>query len=256
MKITMRYFALWREELGQDEETREVAPGTTVAALIDGIVAGHPKLAALRRATMFMLNQEYVAPGQVLSDGDEVAVIPPVSGGSPDGDGRLFKVVETPLDINEVIRAVEDPAMGAVVSFTGTVRDNSLGKAVSGLTYEAYPAAAEKMLARVADEIAERWGLRRVAIIHRVGHLPPGEASVVIAVAAPHRHAAFEACEYVIVRLKEIVPIWKKEFYTDGAVWIGSESDYPRAGSGKWEVGSWKNLPQQAAPVVAGERPA
>jgi molybdopterin synthase catalytic subunit len=118
------------------------------------------------------------------------------------------------------------------------VRDNSLGKAVSGLTYEAYPAAAEKMLARVADEIAERWGLRRVAIVHRIGHLPPGEASVVIAVAAPHRHAAFEACEYAIVRLKEIVPIWKKEFYSDGAVWIGSENEYPRGESGKWEVGS------------------
>ena len=122
--------------------------------------------------------------------------------------------------------------MGAVVSFTGTVRDNSLGKDVSGLTYEAYPAAAEKMLARVADEIAEQWGLRRVAIVHRVGHLPPGAASVVIAVAAPHRHEAFEACEYVIVRLKEIVPIWKKEFYTDGAVWIGSENEYPRGDGG------------------------
>lgn len=228
MKITMRYFALWREELGHEEEAREVAPGTTVAALIDGIVAGHPRLAALRRSTMFMLNQEYVEPGQELRDGDEVAVIPPVSGGSGAGDGRLFRVVETPLDVNEVIRAVEDPAAGAIVSFIGTVRDNSLGKAVTGLTYEAYPAAAEKMLARVADEIAEKWGLRRVAIIHRIGHLPVGEASVVIAVASPHRHAAFEACEYVIVRLKEIVPIWKKEFYADGAVWIGSENDYPR----------------------------
>jgi molybdopterin converting factor subunit 1 len=241
MKITMRYFALWREELGQEEEMREVAPGTTVATLIDGIVADRPRLAALRRATMFMLNQEYVAPGQTLSEGDEVAVIPPVSGGSSDGEGRLFRVVETPLDVTEVIRVVEDSGMGAIVSFTGTVRDNSLGKAVSGLTYEAYPAAAEKMLARVADEIAEKWGLRRVAIIHRIGYLPPGEASVVIAVAAPHRHEAFEACEYVIVRLKEIVPIWKKEFYADGAVWIGSEADYPRGESRKSEVESRKD---------------
>ena len=146
MKITMRYFALWREELGHDEEAREVAPGTTVAALIDAIVADRPRLAAMRRATMFMLNQEYVAPGQELHDGDEVAVIPPVSGGATPPAGRLFKIVETPLDVNEVIRAVEDPSAGAVVSFIGTVRDNSLGKAVSGLTYEAYPAAAEKML--------------------------------------------------------------------------------------------------------------
>src|SRR5690349_13230212 len=99
MKITMRYFALWREELGQEEETREVAPGTTVETLIDGIVAGRPRLAALRRATMFMLNQEYVEPEQMLSEGDEVAVIPPVSGGSSDGEGRLFRVVETSLDV-------------------------------------------------------------------------------------------------------------------------------------------------------------
>ena len=140
----------------------------------------------------------------------------------------LFKVVETPLDLNEAIRAVEDPGSGAIVSFTGTVRDHSLGKDVTALDYEAYPAAAEKMLARIGAEIEGRWGLRRVAIIHRTGHLTIGEASVVIAVSAPHRHAAFEACEYAIVRLKEIVPIWKKEAYTDGAVWIGSEADYPR----------------------------
>ena len=232
MKVTLRYFALWREVVGREEEQREVAPGTTVRALIDRVTDDFPRLEGLRPSTMFMVNQEYALPGQVLQDGDEVAAIPPVSGGSQGGgtagDGRLFKVVETPLDVLDVIRVVEHPTAGAVVSFIGTVRDNSLGKAVTALDYEAYPAAAEKMMARVADEIAERWGLTRVAIIHRVGHLPVGEASVVIAVAAPHRHAAFEACEYMIVRLKEIVPIWKKESYTDGAVWIGSEADYPR----------------------------
>lgn len=235
MKITLRYFALWREQLGREEETREVAPGTTVGALIDEVVIERPRLAAMRPSTMFMVNQEYAALGQTLADGDEVAVIPPVSGGSG-AAGRLFKVVETPLDLNEVIRAVEDPTAGATVSFTGTVRDHSLGKEVVALDYEAYPAAAEKMMARVADEIAERWGLQRVAIIHRVGHLTVGEASVVIAVSSPHRHEAFAACEYVIKRLKEIVPVWKKEAYTDGATWIGSEADYPRG-------------PQEAAPA-------
>ncbi len=231
MKITLRYFALWREELGRDEETREVAPGTTVADLIGAVTAARPRLEALRRSTMFMVNQEYAPLDQPLGDGDEVAVIPPVSGGSaaPDASsGRLFRVVDTPLDVREVIRAVEDPTAGATVSFTGTVRDHSLGKEVVALDYEAYPAAAEKMMARIADEIAERWGLRRVAIIHRVGHLTIGEASVVIAVSAPHRHEAFAACEYVITRLKEIVPVWKKEAYTDGATWLGSEADYPR----------------------------
>ncbi len=236
MKITLRYFALWREQIGRDEETREVAPDTTVRALIDEVTASHPRLAALRPSTMFMVNQEYAPLGQTLADGDEVAVIPPVSGGSgtsrDENTGRLFKVVETPLDVREVIAAVEDPAAGAVVSFTGTVRDHSLGKEVIALEYEAYPVAAEKMMARVADEIVERWGLRRVAIIHRVGLLTVGEASVIIAVSAPHRQEAFAACEYVLKRLKEIVPVWKKEAYTDGATWIGSEADYPRGPQG------------------------
>ena len=232
MKITLRYFALWREQIGHEEETREVAPDTTVRTLIDEVTASHPRLAALRPSTMFMVNQEYAPLGQTLADGDEVAVIPPVSGGSDAGAGRLFRVVETPLDVREVIAAVEDPGAGAVVSFTGTVRDNSLGKEVVALEYEAYPAAAEKMMARVADEIAERWGLRRVAIIHRVGLLMVGEASVVIAVSSPHRQEAFAACEYVLKRLKEIVPVWKKEAYTDGATWIGSEADYPRGPQG------------------------
>ncbi len=235
MKITLRYFALWRELLDRAGETREVAPGTTVGALFDELTAAQPRLAALRGATMLMVNQEYVDAGRALEEGDEVVFIPPVSGGGATEGAdrpRPFRVVETPLDVTEVIRAVEHPGAGAIVSFTGTVRDHSLGKAVTALEYEAYPAAAEKMLARIGAEIAERWGLRAecVAIVHRVGCLAVGEASVVIAVAAPHRRAAFEACEYAIVRLKEIVPIWKKEQYTDGAVWIGSEADYPRTG--------------------------
>jgi molybdopterin converting factor subunit 1 len=225
MKITLRYFALWRELLGRDEEVREVAPGTTVGGLADEVASVQPRLAALRGSTMLMVNQEYAPATTPLGDGDEVAFIPPVSGGAA---RTLYRVVETPLDVREVIRAVEDPGAGAIVSFTGTVRDNSLGKEVTGLTYEAYPAAAEKMLARVGEEVLERWPVLGVAIIHRTGRLAVGEASVVIAVSAPRRHAAFEACEHVIVRLKEIVPIWKKEQYADGAVWIGSETDYPR----------------------------
>lgn len=233
MQITLRYFALWREILGRAEETREVPAGTTVAALCDAVTADQPRLAALRRSTMLMVNQEYAPADAVLRDGDEVAFIPPVSGGSDDGapaggPRTLFKVVETELDVRDVLDAVADPGAGAVVSFTGAVRDHSLGKAVTGLTYEAYPAAAEKLMAQIGAEIAGRWPVRGVAIIHRTGHLAVGEASVVIGVSAPHRHDAFAACEYAITRLKEIVPIWKKEAYTDGAVWIGSEADYPR----------------------------
>lgn len=228
MKLTLRYFASWREELGRAEETREFPDGTPVNQVADLVAAGHPRLEGLSRSTLLMVNQEYAAPHTPLRDGDEVAFIPPVSGGTDRAAKRYFRVVETELELHEVIDAVADPGAGAIASFTGTVRDNAQGKTVTALTYEAYPAAAEKMLARIGDEISARWPVIGVACIHRVGRLAVGEASIVLAVSSPHRHAAFEACEYAIVRLKEIVPIWKKEAYTDGAVWIGSETEYPR----------------------------
>lgn len=227
MKVTLRYFASWREELGRAEETRDVPDGATVGAIAALVTAGRPRLEGLRRSTLLMVNQEYAAPETALNDGDELAFIPPVSGGAGPTIKRLFRVVEHELDVREVIATVADPGAGAIASFTGVVRDNAMGKTVTALTYEAYPAAAEKMLARIGDEIAARWPVLGVACIHRVGCLGVGEASVVLAVSSPHRHAAFEACEYLIVRLKEIVPIWKKEAYSDGAVWIGSETEYP-----------------------------
>lgn len=240
MKLTLRYFASWREELGCAEETREFPAGSTVATVAEQVAAGRPRLEGLRRSTLLMVNQEYATPDTTLRDGDELAFIPPVSGGSERSVKRLFRVVDSELDVRQVIAAVADPGAGAIASFTGVVRDNAMGKAVTALTYEAYPAAAEKMLARIGDEIAARWPVLGVACVHRVGRLGIGEASVVLAVSSPHRHAAFEACEYAIVRLKELVPIWKKEAYTDGEVWIGSETEYPRGSA--VEFGSTDNI--------------
>jgi molybdopterin synthase catalytic subunit len=224
MQVKLRYFAIIRETLGRTEERWEVADGTTAGALFDLLAAEAPRLAGMKRATMLMVNQEYVPSDHPLADGDEVAFIPPVSGG-----GTLFRVTTEPLDAREIEAAVADPATGAIVTFTGTVRDHARGQVVTALEYEAYAPAAEKMLARIGDEIRERWGIERVAIVHRTGLLPVGEASVVIAVSAAHRGEGFAACQYAIERLKEIVPIWKKEFYADGAVWVGSEADYQRA---------------------------
>lgn len=227
MKIRLRYFAILRESLGRAEETRDVAEETTAGQLFDLVTADVPRLAGLKRSVMLMVNQEYVSADHRLREGDELALIPPVSGGS-ETRGRLFRVTTEVLDAREVEATVAGPESGAIVTFTGTVRDNARGKGVTALDYEAYPPAAEKMLERIGEEIRERWEIERVAIVHRYGLLRVGEASVVIAVASPHRDEAFAACRYAIERIKEIVPIWKKEHYSDGAVWVGSEFEYQR----------------------------
>ena len=224
MQIRLRYFAMIRETLGRSEESREIEAGTLAGQLFDSLAAEQPRLAPLKGTTLLMVNQEYVPPDHPLADGDEVALIPPVSGG---GEAR-FRVTSEPLDPRAVEAQVAAPGAGAIVTFIGTVRDHARGHDVVALDYEAYGSAAEKMLTRIGDEIRDRWGIERIAIAHRTGTLRPGEASVVIAVASPHRAEAFDACRHAIERIKQIVPIWKKEHYADGAVWVGSEADYQR----------------------------
>jgi molybdopterin synthase catalytic subunit len=223
MQIEMRYFAIIRETIGQASERRQVADGTTAGQLFNALVAEYPRLERMRPLTMMMVNRGYVKDDHPLQDGDEVALIPPVSGGETT---RRFRIQSEPIDAREVEALVANPGAGALATFSGVVRDHGRGKAVSRLEYEAYPAAAELVLAQIGDEIQERWQTGNVAIVHRIGDLPVGETSVVISVASPHRDAAFEACRYAIERIKEIVPIWKKEHYDDGAVWIGSEHEY------------------------------
>jgi MoaE-MoaD fusion protein len=220
MQITLRFFAVVRERLGESERVVELPEGSTIAdarAYVDNLAGA---AAPLVQRSMTMLNQEYASPEDVLRDGDELAFIPPVSGGDH------FRVHAGTLDAQAITASVEDEGAGAVVTFLGTVRDNARGRAVTHLDYEAYPEAAEKMLARIAREMRDRWPVLRVAIEHRTGKLAIGEVSVVIAVSSAHRDAAFESCAYAIERIKEIVPIWKKEFYRDGEVWVGSEHDY------------------------------
>ncbi len=128
----------------------------------------------------------------------------------------MFKITSDDIELGDVIRAVETEDAGAIVHFLGVVRNNTEGREVSYLEYEAYPPMAEKKMAEIAQEIHEKWGLNRVAMIHRVGRLEIGEVSVAVAVASPHRKEAFEACHYAMNRLKQIVPIWKREVWTDG----------------------------------------
>ncbi len=224
MNVTVRYFAIMREHLGKSDEALYVPDGTTAGEIFSLAIRDAPRLAGLERAVMVMVNEEYVDPDHPLREGDEVALIPPVSGG--DQHPQLFTVTEHVLDPRSVESLVAGPDSGAIVTFTGTVRDNARGLSVTALDYEAYPSAAEKMLARVGTEVADQWPEVRIAISHRIGHLVPGEASVIIACASPHRENAYDASSFAIARIKEIVPIWKKEWYEDGSSWIGSELDY------------------------------
>lgn len=229
MRIKLRYFAMAREIIGASVEEVHAADGATAGSVFADLIERVPRLAALRGSVLLMVNQVYVAADHPLSEGDELALIPPVSGGAPPTlAARRFVVSEVPLDARSIEALVASPSTGATVTFIGTVRDNARGRSVTALDYEAYPEAAERMLAQIGDEIGDRWGLDRVAIWHRTGYLTPGEASVIIAVASAHRGEAFAACAYAIERIKEIVPIWKKEHYADGATWIGSEADYQR----------------------------
>lgn len=222
MNVDIRYFAIVREIIGRSSERRELSAGMTTGDLFDRLSQEHPRLRPLRAIAMPMVNQSYVSFDHPLYDGDEVAFIPPVSGGG----GNRFRIQSEELDPRETEALVARADAGAIATFIGTVRDHGRGKTVTHLEYEAYAPAAELALAQIGDEIRERWGLEGVAIVHRVGSLAIGEASVIISVASPHRAAAFDACRYAIERIKEIVPIWKKEHYADGAVWLGSEHEY------------------------------
>jgi MoaE-MoaD fusion protein len=220
--VDIRFFAVIREIVGRSAERRQLPDGSTAGDVFDELAREFPRLERMRPVTMVMVNKAYVTHDHVLRDGDELALIPPVSGG---GQPR-FSVQPEDLDPRQTESMVAHPGAGAIATFIGTVRDHGRGRQVTHLEYEAYAPAAELTMAQIGDEIRERWGIDHVAITHRIGSLAVGEASVVISVASAHRDAAFEACRYAIERIKEIVPIWKKEHYADGAVWLGSEHDY------------------------------
>jgi MoaE-MoaD fusion protein len=210
MHVTVKLFAGLREQAGWSE--RELDAGPTVADVWSAIGLGDEPPGLL-----YALNKEYADPSRELADGDEVALIPPVSGGS-------FRLVEGPIDLGAVIAEVADERAGAIATFQGTVRSQSRGREVIALEYEAYTDMAEAVMAEIADEVKARYDLCEVAVTHRFGRVEVGETSVAIAVSAPHRQDALAACGDVIDALKERVPLWKKELYEDGREWIGKGS--------------------------------
>jgi molybdopterin synthase catalytic subunit len=210
MRVTVRLFAGLRERAGRSRlELEDVGRVDDVWSAL-GLGDEPPGL-------LYAVNREYVQRGHELHDGDEVALIPPVSGGA-------FRVLAEPLDVAAVLREAEHPDAGAVASFVGTVRRRSRGREVLHLEYEAFEEMAEPMLERLAADLTARHGLCAVAIHHRIGRVEIGEPSVAIAVSAPHRASALEACREAIDTLKETIPLWKKEVYEGGEEWIGQGS--------------------------------
>ncbi len=210
MRVTVRLFAALRERAG--EARLELDGVSRVEDVWPALGLGEEPPGLL-----YAVNREYVERGHPLADGDEVALIPPVSGGS-------FRLVDGPLDVAAVLEEVADAEAGAVASFVGTVRRRSRGREVLHLEYEAYAEMAEGLLERLGQELTRRHGLCAVAIHHRLGRVEIGEASVVIAVSAPHRAAALAACREAIETLKTTIPLWKKEVYAGGEAWIGQGS--------------------------------
>jgi molybdopterin converting factor subunit 1 len=216
--VRARLFARLRELAGVETEELALTPASTVADVYQALRRLHPALPE-QGAVRAAVNHEFADWDAVVADDDEVAFIPPVSGGAHEV-GVLFEVGSEPLDVRRVEAAVAHDGAGAVCTFTGIVRDNSRGQAVTHLEYEAFGEMALTQMHRIADEIAERWPEARVAMAHRTGRLEIGEASVVVATSAPHRAEAIAACKWGIDRLKESVPIWKKEHAADGTFWI------------------------------------
>ena len=210
MAVTVRLFAGLREQAGW--ATRELNGPARVAEVWPALELGKEPAGLL-----YAVNREYAEPDRELHDGDEVALIPPVSGGA-------FRVTEEPLGLDAVVAEVADERAGAIATFTGTVRRQSRGREVTRLEYEAYAEMAEDVMAQLARDLEEQYELCAIAVHHRVGTLAIGEASVVIAVSAPHRQDALAACSDAIDRLKETVPLWKKEVYEGGEEWIGQGS--------------------------------
>lgn len=243
LRIRVRLFAMQREAAGTRELRLEVPVGSTVEDVWTAVVETVPVLAPGRPSLRFAVNGSYEDPDTLLHDGDEIACIPPVSGGSDDAPAptdriRVLEIRETPFPpglVTELAGRVATDEDGGVVAFVGRTRATPgtpapgqeaeaarhVDRAVEALEYEALEPMALAVLGEIADEIEARWGVRRLAIVHRIGVVPLGETSVIVVAVAPHRDAAFAAARYAIDETKARAPIWKAERFRDGHVWIG-----------------------------------
>jgi MoaE-MoaD fusion protein len=226
-RLTIKLFATLRERAQTAELTREFPEGASVEEIWRHLSREFPALGGHTAGVGFAVNQEYVEADFRPRDRDEVAFIPPVSGGADAPWVGPISIGLDPVDVASLDVAVADPAAGATVTFVGTTRRDNAGRHVLRLEYEAYEPMALKEMRKLAEEAGRRYGIVRIAIQHRIGVVEIGEVSVAIAVSAAHRNEAFEACRFAIDRLKEVVPIWKKEHFEGGEIWVGCQTSHP-----------------------------
>jgi molybdopterin synthase catalytic subunit len=229
IRVKVLFFGAARDAAGQAEVELLVDSDVTSSKALADLIDKYPNLGRFGRSLLVAVNQEYARGETPLKNGDELAVFPPVSGGSA-SNKDFFELTTDPIDVGEVPRRVVLPECGATVTLDGYAREWTNGKRTLYLVYEAYEAMALQELQRLGKEAHERFEISYIGIVHRTGRLEIGETSVVISVGAPHRRAAFEACEWAIRELKRTVPIWKKEVFEDGEVWVEGEGRYQSGG--------------------------
>lgn len=221
MQVRVLYFGVLKDIFHREGDALSLPFGATVSTLLDHYRALAPDHGSLWRVLAVAVNQEFARADQPLADHDEIALLPPVSGGS--GSLANVALVGEPIDSAGLIKALKQGQDGALVVFDGIVRNHTRGRRTLHLVYEAYEAMALDQMRKLVTQAGESFAIRDVVIVHRLGQLAVGETSVLIAVASAHRAAAFDACRWLIDTLKSTVPIWKKECFEDGAVWVAGE---------------------------------
>ena len=230
MKVRVLFFGMLKDLTGRGSDLLTLPEHATLGDVVIHYEEMAPGLGDLAASIAISINQEFAAPDALLKEGDEIAFLPPVSGGSTDSASdmpaqprRYSTVAREKIDTQAVLAQLKQPADGAAVVFEGVVRDNTRGRRTVFLDYEAYEEMALKQMDALAEQALRQFPIRDVAMVHRLGRLEIGETSVLIVVASAHRAAAFEACRWLIDMLKRTVPIWKKEYFEDGAVWADGE---------------------------------
>ncbi len=227
MKIEVLFFGMVKDITGRTATFVQLEEGATVQAAFDHFAAEFPALTPMSRSIVLAVNQQFVPRTHLLRHGDELAFMPPVSGGAgewlqtiEDPRAHFFALTRDRIDAQALSARLVEGRDGAVVTFDGVVRDNSKGRRTLFLEYEAYEAMAVQVMARIGREVANAYEISRIGMIHRIGRLEIGETSIVVVVASPHRKAAFEACADAMNQVKKLVPVWKKEHFADGEVWV------------------------------------